>query len=122
MPRKKIVKKTQKSKPKLGRDPTLKPRVVETKSPLTEEEQNENPLGRMKAMHVKGEDYGDLKLPDGFKTADNITEVDDLKFENGKLREMLSAWLDKITVDGQVYNILVDPINRHVEITRNNAI
>lgn len=119
MPRKKIVKKTQKTKvKKLGIDPTLKPRVVKTKSTWTEEQQNENPLNRMKAMHVKGEDYGDLKLPDGFKTADNITEVDDLKFENGRLREMLVSWLDRVMVDGAYYQVMCDPLNRQVQINR----
>ena len=112
MPRKKQVKKTQKSK-KLGIDPTLKPIVIETKGG-TKEQQEDNPLNR---SFVEKKN-----LPDGFKTADTVTEVDDLKFENGRLREMLSAFLDKITVDGKMYNVLVDPLNRVIEITRNNAI
>lgn len=78
--------------------------VVETKSPLTEEEQNENPLNRMK------------KLPDGFKTADQVTEIDDLKFENGRLREMLVAWVETVQHNGKTYQIEVDALNHKVSL------
>lgn len=116
MPIKKIAKKTQKTKvKKLGQDPTLKPRVVETKSTWTEEEQNENPLNR-KIVDILN--LNPLPLPQGFKTADNITEVDDLKFENGKLREMLVSWLDRVMVDGVYYQVMCDPLNRQVQINR----
>lgn len=101
MHQKKIAKK--KSKPKLGRDPTLKPRVVKTTSSLTQEEQNENPLNRM--------------LPKGFKTADTLTPEDDLKFQIDKLTSRLSCWLDKVEVNGRILHCLVDPLNRKLEIS-----
>lgn len=112
MPQKKIAKK--KSNKKLGIDPTLKPRVIKTTSPLTEEEQNENPLGRMKstpALRI------DTELPKGFKTADALTPEDDLKFEIEKLTTKLSCWLDKVEVNGRILHCLVDPLNRKLEIS-----
>jgi hypothetical protein len=120
MSRKKQVKKTQKNK-KFHVKPDV---VVDTTHMASKEEQADNPLNRMKMSEAENRAYEhkpNLKLPEGFKTADNLTEVDDLKFELGRLREMLSAFLDKITIDGKMYNVLVDPMNRVVEITPNNG-
>jgi hypothetical protein len=119
MPRKKQVKKTQKIKGKVvirdklhGSDHV----VIETKGDPTQEE---NPLNR-KITATMGQVLSEYenKLPEGFKTADSLTEVDDLKFENGKLREMLVSWLDRVMVEGVAYQVMVDPMNRAVQINR----
>jgi hypothetical protein len=132
MPTKKTAKKTRNKK--LGIDPTLKPKVIDTSHMASKEEQEDNPLNRSKlGMTWRSEEWEskelpwtkpvsdmtkDAPLPPGFKTADSITEKDDLEFENGKLREMLVSWLDKKVVDGIAYQVMVDPLNREVIITR----
>jgi hypothetical protein len=138
MPRKKQVKKTQKSNRPKGKT-IVKDKlhgsdhvVIETKGDPTQEE---NPLSRMKIPQgfsskadMKGPDYGEppndptyAKLPKGFKTADKLTEKDDLEFENGKLREMLVSWLDRVFIEGVAYQVMIDPLNRQVSINREYA-
>lgn len=51
-----------------------------------------------------------------FKTADKITEVDDIEFELGRLRMMLMTWVERVEHNGQSYEIEVDPMNRTVRI------
>jgi hypothetical protein len=99
---------------KLGRDPTLKPTVVDTTHMASKEEQADNPLNRMRMVPDMTKD---APLPEGFKTADSVTEVDDLKFEMGRLRELLVSWLDRRQINGVWYQVLVDPMNRNIEIS-----
>jgi hypothetical protein len=111
---KKIAKKTQKSRgKKLGIDPTLKPIVVDTSHRASKEEQEDNPLNRRKFL-IK---FGDTELPKAFKTADKLTEKDDLEFQIEKLTTKLSCWLDKVEVNGRILHCLVDPLNRVIEIS-----
>jgi hypothetical protein len=114
MPTKKTQKKTRKSK-KFHVKPDV---VVDTTHMANKEEQKDNPLGRIKMDMNKMSSNRSITLPEGFKTADSLTEVDDLKFENGKLREMLVSWLDRTVVDGVTYQVMVDPMNRLVVINR----
>lgn len=113
MEKKKPKKKVTKTKFK-GKVTAPTPIVVETKSPLTEEEQNENPLGRIKTPLTAS---GVLAtLPNGFKTADTVTEMDDLVFENKKLRDMLTMWNHKRKFNGMWYYFLVDPLNQTIDM------
>jgi hypothetical protein len=100
----------------------------------SKKEQEDNPLNRMKMDEAESRGYTlkpglevslplipdiskDAPLPQGFKTADNMTELDDLKFEMGRLRELLVSWLDRRQINGVWYQVLVDPMNRNIEIS-----
>lgn len=54
----------------------------------------------------------------GLKPANEITEVDDLQFELGRLRTLMEMWDYDMMYEGQVYHLLVDPLNREVSIKR----
>lgn len=108
---------TQKKK-RLGRNPNLpEPVVVDTTHMASKEEQADNPLNRSKLTQNLIPDMDkDAPLPEGFKTADSMTEVDDLKFEMGRLREMLVSWLDRVTINGRWYTVMIDPMNRAIQV------
>lgn len=50
------------------------------------------------------------------KKASELTDVDELKYQNGKLRTMLQMWSDMIEHDGKLYLIQVDPLNREIRM------
>lgn len=103
---------TSTSKPITLSDGKTKGRIIETSSNLTEAEQEDNPLNRRKFL-IK---FGDTELPKAFKTADTITEKDDLEFEIRRLRNLLSTFMAVGEFKGISYSILIDPLNQVVQI------
>lgn len=53
--------------------------------------------------------------PEGFKKANELTEVDDLKFQMGRLRTHLVTWQTFVEYEGKLYLVLVDPLNKMVK-------
>jgi hypothetical protein len=62
-----------------------------------------------------------ISLPEGFKTAEKITKVDELEHEIGRLRSYFVSWIKPIIVDGQTRFIEVDPLNMTVKLLPNLA-
>lgn len=50
------------------------------------------------------------------KKASELTNVDELKYENGRLRTMLELWSVMTPFEGKLYLIQVDPLNREVKM------
>lgn len=54
--------------------------------------------------------------PKPFKRALDLTEIDDLKFEIGKLHTLLQKSLEQVMLKGKKYWILADPLNGKYEL------
>lgn len=54
-----------------------------------------------------------------FQSASKMdVKIEDLKFENGRLRTRLEMWTDHVEFEGNLYLIMVDPLNRVVSMLK----
>lgn len=58
---------------------------------------------------------------EGPKKASELTEVDDLKFQMGKLRTHLATWDIYVEHQGNLYLLQVDPLNKMVKFLSKEA-
>lgn len=66
-------------------------------------------------IDVTKEEMNKILHPEGFKKANELTELDDLKFEMGRLRTHFITWNAYVEHEGNLYLVQVDPLNKMVK-------